>query len=50
MRRVELAVGMIERQRFDLEHVQPGAGDFLVLQRFQQRRLIDDRARAVLMR
>ena len=36
---VELAVGMIERQRLDLEHVEAGAGDFLVLQGREQRRL-----------
>ena len=41
---VELAEGMIGRQRLDGEHVDAGAGDLLLLQSLQQRRLVDDRS------
>src|SRR6266702_6912730 len=41
---VELAEGMIDRQRLDREHVDRGTRDLLLLQGFQQRRLVDDGA------
>ena len=47
---VELAQRMIARQRLDLEHVEAGAGDAFFAQRGDQRRLLDDRPRDVLMR
>jgi hypothetical protein len=40
---VELAEGMVDRQRLDREHVDAGAGDLLLRQRFQQRAFVDDR-------
>ena len=40
---VHLAQRMVERQRLDVEHVEAGAGDLVVAQGRQQRRLIDDR-------
>ena len=40
---VHLAQRMIERQRLDVEHVEPGAGDLLVAQGREHRRLVDDR-------
>src|SRR5690242_12321757 len=40
---VELAEGMIDRQRLDREHVDAGARDLLLLQHLEERRLVDDR-------
>ena len=40
---VELAEGMVDRQWFDREHIDAGAGDLLPLQYIKQRILIDDR-------
>ena len=40
---VELAEGMIDRQRFDREHVDGRTCDFARLQRFKQRGFIHDR-------
>src|SRR5262245_14939868 len=39
---VHLAQWMIGGQRLDVEHVEPGAGDLVLPQRRQQRRLLDD--------
>ena len=40
---VELAERMVDRQRLDREHVDAGARDLLLRQRFQQRAFVDDR-------
>src|SRR5579864_5589341 len=40
---VELAIGMVDRQRFDRKHVERGARDPLLLQRLKQRLLVHDR-------
>src|SRR5665213_3598355 len=41
---LDLAIGMIERQRLDVKHVEAGAGDLLLVERVEQRLLVDDRA------
>src|SRR4029077_16465994 len=40
----EMAERMLGRQRFDIEHVQAGAGDFPSLQDFDESTLVDDGA------
>src|SRR4051812_40072060 len=40
---VELAEGMIERQRLDVERIKPRAGELAAAERGKQRRLVDDR-------